>query len=181
MCTKRTLTVFLTLAAALGAYAQEAVTERIAGRELTDVQHEEQRIPLPVDPQSADSLVEVWTLDINTYVDTLRTITRHEGTSQTCDSATRKGHYVEIHAGAGIGNVGYGWLSKDLTHATATGNQKAGISGVVQLQYAYFFHPSVGIGIGAWLANYTSQGQLSGDFVFPGQWDSDEKNGISEQ
>jgi len=182
MCTKKTLITLIAFGVALGMYAQETATERIAGRELTEVQHEEQRISLPVDPLSEDSLVEVWTLDINTYIDTLRTITQRERTAEVAgDSASRKGHYVEIHAGAGIGNVGYGFLNKNLTHTSATGSEKAGFSGVVQLQYAYFFHKNVGVGVGAWLANYTSEGQLSGDFVFPGQWDSDVKNGISEQ
>lgn len=170
MCCKRTIIALLILGVTVGLQAQEV----LKGHELTEVRHSEQRHTLPGDIHSVDSLVEVRMLDVRTYVDTIRKVEPHEYTfTQPADSMCRRGHYVEIHAGAGIGNVGYGLLRKDLTHATATGHEQAGISGVVQLQYAYFFVPFVGIGIGAWLDNYTSHGYLQGDFVYPDQWDSD--------
>lgn len=181
MYSKRTLIALVALGVTVGIHAQDIRSERLAGRELTEVQHSEQRVTLPIDPQSPDSLVEVRMLEVQTYMDTLRSVVlREHPVSLPIDSSERKGHYVEFHLGAGLGNVGYGWLSKDLVHATASGHEQAGISGVVQLQYAYFFHKNVGIGIGAWLANYTSHGYLQGDFVFPDQWDSDDQDGKAQ-
>ena len=173
MCTKRTLIILSAIAISRCIFAQEVVTERLAGHELLEVRHAEQRVSLPVDPLSVDSLVEVRSLEVNMYNDTLRTITTRQDTVVEEAPASRKGHYVEIHGGAGIGNVGYGFLRKDLqlpdnANMSATGYEQAAVSGVVQLQYAYFFHPNVGIGVGAWLSNYTSHGYLSGDILYPG-------------
>ena len=169
MCTKRTLIALLALGTGLGIYAQDTITERLAGHELTETRRTEQRISLPVDPASADSLVEVWNIDVNTYIDTLRTVTlREESAVLEGDSATRKGHYVEIHAGAGLGNVGYGFYTKPLIVPNGSGQEHAALSAVVQLQYAYFFHKNVGIGVGAWLANYSSHSLLQGEWVFAG-------------
>ena len=173
MCTKRTLIILSAIAISRCIFAQEVVTERLAGHELLEVRHAEQRVSLPVDPLSVDSLVEVRSLEVNMYNDTLRTITTRQDTVVEETPASRKGHYVEIHGGAGIGNVGYGFLRKDLqfpdnANTSATGHEQAAVSGVVQLQYAYFFHPNVGIGVGAWLSNYTSHGYLSGDILYPG-------------
>lgn len=169
MCTKRFVIALLAIGTGIGVYAQEIVTERLAGHELTETHHTEQRISLPVDPASADSLVEVWNIDVNTYIDTLRTITqRKDSAVQECDSVTRKGHYVEIHAGAGLGNVGYGFYTKPLIVPNGEGREHAALSTVVQLQYAYFFHKNVGIGVGAWLANYSSHSLLQGEWVFAG-------------
>ena len=168
MCTKRTSIIVPALCVALGMAAQDVFTERVAGHELIEVRHSEQRISLPIDPLSTDSLVEVRSLEVNTYTDTLRTVTMRMDSVTRTDSLPRKGHYVEIHGGIGLGNVGYGFLSKDLVLSSATGHEQASVSGVVQLQYAYFFHPNVGIGVGAWLSNYTSHGYLSGEFVYEG-------------
>ncbi|MBQ7531516.1 MAG: OmpA family protein [Paludibacteraceae bacterium] len=178
MCCKRIIVAMLALGAAIGIRAQEV----LAGHELTEVRHSERRITLPGDVSSTDSLVEVHMLDVNTYVDTMRTVRQTERQfTQAPDSMCRRGHYVQIHAGAGYGNVGYGLLRKDLTHPTATGYETGGISAAVQLQYAYFFVPYVGIGIGLWLSEYTSHGYLQGDFVYPGQWDSDvDPSGVSK-
>ena len=185
MCTKRTLFTLFALMAAWTVSAQEAVTERFAGHELLEVRHAEQRISLPLDTLTLDSLVEVRSLEVRTFIDTLRTISpREEVTLIPGDSSNRKGHYVEVHLGAGLGNVGYGFLSKDMNfpdyfpEPKPKGSEKAALSAVVQLQYAYFFHRNVGIGVGAWLSNYTSHGHLSGDFVFSGTdiIDSDGEN-----
>ena len=182
MYSKRTLFALIALGAAITIYAQDVQLDRRPGREQTAVKRSEQRITLSVDPNSTDSIVQVRSLEVRTFIDTLRSVAPHEHqVTLKPDSTQRKGHYVEFHLGAGLGNAGYGLLSKDLVHATAKGHEQAAISGVVQLQYAYFFHKNVGIGIGAWLANYTSDGYLQGDFVFPNQWDSDIKNGTSEQ
>lgn len=128
---------------------------------------------------TTDSLVTVRTLEVRTVTDTLRQATQREQTVEVTDSATRKGNYVEFHLGGGLGNAGYGLLRKDLTDPSATGHEQAAFSAALQLQYAHFFHPNVGIGIGAWLANYTSYGSLSGDFVFQKQYDSDDLGGTA--
>ena len=170
MCTKRTLLSVFAFVVAIGSHAQEARTERFAGQQPTDVQHAVYRYEMPVEDGSLDSLVNVRSLEVRTFVDTLRTITQREDVTVTPgDSANRKGHYVEIHAGAGIGNVGYGFLNKPYVLPNGEGSEKAALSAVVQLQYAYFFHKNVGIGVGAWLANYSSQGFLDGvEWVFKG-------------
>lgn len=160
---------------ALCATAQELRTERISGQEPTDIRHCETSQGIE-SSGSADSLIEVRNIEIRTYVDTLRTITMRTDTIRQTEEINpndRRGNYVELHAGAGIGSVtglgskNHNFLSRDLYWGNASATNKAGVSGVAQLQYVCFFHPSVGIGIGAWLANYTSYGTLAGDFVFP--------------
>ena len=137
MCTNRTIIALSVFSLALGAYAQP-VCERLAGTEQTEVQHTELRHSLPVDPESMDSLVEVRMLEVRTYMDTIRSIEQREyDIIVPPDSSDRRGHYVQFHVGAGIGNTGYGWLSKDYVLPQAKGGQKAALSGVVQLQYAY--------------------------------------------
>jgi len=145
----------------------QPVSEHLTGTEQTEWQHYELRQTLPANPASRDSLVEVRILDVRTYMDTIRTIEqREESLVIPADSSDRRGHYLQAHIGAAIGNVGYGGLKKD--YVGTQGNQQAALSGAVQLQYAYFFHRNVGIGIGAWLSNYTSYGNLSGEQVFNG-------------
>ena len=169
MYIKRTLISILALGVTIGSHAQEVQTQRFAGQQPTDVQHAVYRYSMPVDAESTDSLVNVRSLEVRTFMDTLRTITQREEVTVTPgDSANRKGHYVEIHAGAGLGNVGYGLPSKPLNVPNGSGREKAALSAVVQLQYAYFFHKNVGIGVGAWFANYSSHGLLDGEWVFKG-------------
>ncbi|MBO6074944.1 MAG: OmpA family protein [Paludibacteraceae bacterium] len=175
MYIKRIIFSALALGVALGSHAQEVRTERFAGQQPTDVQQSVYRYEMPVEDGSSDSLVNVRSLEVRTYIDTLRTVTLREDVTVTPgDSAYRIGHYVEVHLGAGIGNVGYGFLRKDLNfsnfaNSTAAGDEHAGLSGAVQIQYAYFFHKNVGIGVGAWLSNYTSHGHISGELVFGGE------------
>ena len=150
-----------------GSVQAQPVSERLTGTKQTELQHIELRQTRPIDPASKDSIVEVRILDVRTYMDTIRTIRqREESILIPADSSERRGHYVQAHVGAAIGNVGYGGLRKGFV--LAQGSQQAALSGVVQLQYAYFFHRSVGIGIGAWLSNYSSYGNLSGEQVFYG-------------
>ena len=73
MCTKRTLIILSAIAISRCIFAQEVVTDRLAGHELLEVRHAEQRVSLPDDPLSVDSLVEVRSLEVNMYNDTLRT------------------------------------------------------------------------------------------------------------
>lgn len=180
MYIKRTLIAFAALSAAIGCYSQGQNAERVSGHEMTEVQYVEQRVSLPSDTLSVDSLVEVRQLELRTYIDTLRKVVVREDTVIVPgDSANRKGHYVEVHLGAGLGNVGYGLPSKSLNVPNGEGSEQPTLSGVVQLQYAYFFHKNVGVGVGAWLANYSSHSLLHGDFVFPDQLDDDDKGGTA--
>lgn len=169
MCTKRIVFSLFVLLAAWAVSAQETVTDRIAGHELTEVRHAEQRISLPIDTLSMDSLVEVRSLEVRTFIDTLRTVTsREEVILIPGDSANRKGHYIEAHLGAGLGNVGYGFVNKPLIVPNGNGIEHVALSAVMQLQYAYFFHQNVGVGVGAWLSTYGSHSLLQGEWVFTG-------------
>jgi len=144
----------------------QPVSERVAGTEQTGMQHIELRQTLSADPGSKDSLVEVRILDVRTYMDTIRAIEqRGDNITIPADPGERRGHYVQTHVGAAIGSVGNGGLKRDYVLPEVQSSQQAALSGVVQLQYAYFFHRNVGIGIGAWLSNYTSYGNLSGEYV----------------
>ena len=179
MFTNRTLTVTLTLAMTLMAMAQAPRTERLPGQEPTDIRYSENRRGIAT-TGSTDSLIEIRNLEIRTYVDTLRIISMHTDTIDRTaqqDPNDRRGHYVELHVGGGIGSVtglgtkqhtfiGRDILSKD-QNGRAEATEKGGLSGMAQLQYVCFFHPSVGVGIGAWLANYTSYGTINGSFVYP--------------
>ena len=82
------------------------------------------------------------------------------------DSTDRRGHYIQAYLGGAYGSLGY-----DLS---GTGNRVHGsLSGIVQLQYAYFFHPHWGIGAGLWLTNYTSYAHWAGQYTWTDQTDSD--------
>ena len=82
------------------------------------------------------------------------------------DSSDLRGHYIEAHVGLGYGSLGY---KLDNPNSSVTGS----FSGLIQLQYAYFFHPNWGIGAGVWFTNYTSQAHWGGDFTWKGQTDTD--------
>ena len=157
--------------------AQERIV--VPGQELLEVQFVEHRTTIETDPTKIDSLVHVRTLEMRTYGDTVHTVTAQEKqVPLPIDSAARRGHYVEFHLGAGLGSTGYGLFALkqpvgDMKTKGYEGYEQAALSGVVQLQYAYFFHKNVGIGIGAWLAEYTSYGHLDGKFVYPNQLDDD--------
>ena len=183
MFTNRTLIVILTLAASLPALAQRSRTERLAGQEPTEVRHSETRRGIET-TGTADSLIEINDLEIRTFVDTLRIIAlRTDTIDQTAaqDPNDRRGNYVELHAGGGLGSVtgweyvsipmfgynGKDFFKKNLPVYELHAQQSAGVSGVAQLQYVCFFHPSVGIGIGGWLASYTSYGTIRGNYVYP--------------
>ena len=95
------------------------------------------------------------------------------------DSSDRRGHYIQAHVGLGYGSLGYNLSSSAMP--TATGRQEDpwtfGINGsfsaLLQLQYAYFFHPNWGIGAGLWLTNYTSHATLGGQHTWYDQTDTD--------
>lgn len=82
------------------------------------------------------------------------------------DSLDRRGHYVEAHVGLGYGSLGY---SLDGTDNRVDGS----FSGLLQLQYAYFFHQNWGIGAGLWFTNYTSHARIGGAYTWLDQTDTD--------
>ena len=136
----------------------------------------EERIPLKDTPalkKTPDSLVRVIATRIDYYTDTLTAIAfvpdsiakQREEIIRT-DSTDRRGHYIEVHIGAGYGSLGY---SLNEANSRTTGS----FSGLLQLQYAYFFHRNVGIGVGAWFTNYVTNAQLGGTYTWLDQIDSD--------
>lgn len=120
-----------------------------------------------------DSLVRVESTTIHYYTDTLTLIALSPDSTLKerdevipVDSLDRRGHYLEFHLGASYGSLGYGF--------TDTQNTLDGfVSGLVQLQYAYFFHQNVGIGIGAWFTNATSTAHLGGTYTWDDEIDTD--------
>lgn len=118
-------------------------------------------------------------VEIITHIDTTYTTrevtdTIHETVSVT-DSLDRRGHYVQFYLGGGYGSLGYGLAPIGTINGKVSGAPAA----MVQLQYAYFFHKNVGIGVGLWFENNTSVVSLNGEKVFADMWDSDDLNGTA--
>lgn len=82
------------------------------------------------------------------------------------DSTSRRGHYVQAHIGLGYGSLGYS-LEGAENHVNGS------FSALLQLQYAYFFHPHWGIGAGLWFTNYTSFAHIGGNYSWSDQIDTD--------
>lgn len=142
--------------------------------ERTEVR--EQRFATEDTPElkkTPDSLVRVEITTIQYFTDTLTRIAftpdstaqQREEITKT-DSTNRRGHYIEAYVGASYGSLGYGF---------SDGKNKANgfVSPIIQLQYAYFFHPNVGVGIGAWFTTNTSFAHLGGTYEWEDQIDTD--------
>ena len=125
---------------------------------------------------SGDTLVRTSSSEISHYVDTVTYITERLDSTLVnrldtlpVDSQDRRGHYIEAHVGLGYGTMGY-----DLEKVgDVDGHVNGSFSSLLQLQYAYFFHKNVGIGIGLWLSNYTSHAHLEGNKEWENRVDSD--------
>ncbi|MBQ7631575.1 MAG: OmpA family protein [Paludibacteraceae bacterium] len=112
-------------------------------------------------------------VDLRQYTDTLMhvlespdSIAQQRIDTLRPDSSDRRGHYIEAHVGLGYGSLGYS--------LSGNGNRVNGsFSGVLQLQYAYFFHPNWGVGAGLWFTNYISYAHLAGSYQWLDQTDSD--------
>lgn len=123
--------------------------------------------------KTPDSLTRVVVTTIHYYTDTLTRIAstrdsigqQREEITPT-DSTDRRGHYLEAYVGASYGSLGYNFKD-DQNRANGF------ISPLVQLQYAYFFHPNVGVGIGAWFTTNTSFAHLGGTYTWDDQEDTD--------
>ena len=82
------------------------------------------------------------------------------------DSTDRRGHYIQAHIGLGYGSLGY--------QLTGADNRVNGsFSALLQLQYAYYFHPNWGVGVGLWFTNYTSFAHIGGAYQWKDQTDTD--------
>lgn len=150
-----------------------------ASAEVESSQVSEQRVdvaPMPVGEDRTDSLVSVRIRTVNLHRDTLTTIiSTADSTAREvediipADSADRRGHYLDAYIGLGGGSLGYKLKNSD----SHTGTLDGGFSALLQLQYAYYFHPNWGVTAGLWFTNYTSHATLKGDFYWNDQVDSD--------
>lgn len=82
------------------------------------------------------------------------------------DSSDRRGHYIEAHLGLGYGSLGYSLNG-------AANSTHGSFSALMQLQYAYFFHPNWGVGAGVWFTDYTTVARIGGTYRWPDQTDTD--------
>ena len=82
------------------------------------------------------------------------------------DSLDRRGNYIEAHVGVSYGALGYSF-------ADSLNTVNGFVSPLIQLQYAYFFHQNVGIGIGAWFTATRSDAHLRGTYTWDDQEDTD--------
>ena len=127
-----------------------------------------------------DSLVTNREVEVRTIIDTVLAVTPREQQVpdyNSVDSTGRRGHHVQFQVGGGLGSI-YGFLRGGLTGVEDPSHEQAGVSALIQLQYAYYFHPHWGIGLGLWMTNYTSHGYLEGNYSFsgPGVVDTDGEN-----
>lgn len=123
--------------------------------------------------KTPDSLTRVEVQTIRFYTDTITEIAytpdsvlKQREEIIRVDSTNRRGHYIEAHVGVSYGALGYSFEDEQ---NSATGF----VSPLIQLQYAYFFHPNVGFGIGAWFTTNTSDAHLGGTYEWTDQEDTD--------
>ena len=116
---------------------------------------------------------------ISHYTDTLiSVVSSPDSTAQQreeviyADSTDRKGHYIQAYAGFGGGGTGY-HLNTPANHSGEVSSVNGSFSALLQIQYAYFFHPNWGVGAGLWFTNYTSHAHLRGNYLWADQTDTD--------
>lgn len=115
--------------------------------------------------QYIDSIITTIHTKIEKRIDTVYTVIKEvkkEEIPNVLNSRKRKntraGHYVQAYLGAAYGGLDYKF---DLGHTHGS------LSGLAQLNYAYFFTPAWGVSVGVDFANYTSYA-LSNDMI---SWD----------
>ena len=142
--------------------------------ERTEVR--EQRFATEDTPElkkTPDSLVRVEISTIHYFTDTLTSIVftpdsvaqQREEITKT-DSTDRRGHYIEAYVGASYGSLGYNFTD-------GQSRVNGFVSPLLQIQYAYFFHPNVGVGAGLWFTTNTSRAHLGGTYTWEDQEDTD--------
>ena len=130
-------------------------------------------VQMPLWAQNDTIIRQINDTSFRQVVDTVTKVTavedsilQHRDEVVYADSTDRRGHYIEAHVGLGYGSLGY--------TLNGTDNRVDGsFSGLLQLQYAYFFHQNWGVGIGAWFTNYTSFAHLGGIYQWYDQTDTD--------
>lgn len=108
---------------------------------------------------------------------TCKTVTKEEVvkgdtekiTSQKKQQETYKGHHLWASIGGGYADLGY----KLREGNNLVGKEHGSLGGIVQLQYAYFFHEHWGVSAGVGFSHYTAYGTLNHQKRFAGQTDSD--------
>lgn len=117
-----------------------------------------------------DSIVATTRTRIEHHIDTVLNITTEILTREKQQPAkkpkkeTRKGHYVQGYIGAGYGGIDY---------RLTDGKNIGFVSGLAQINYAYFFRPEWGLGVGLDFANHTASGVSNALLTWQGVTDSD--------
>ena len=119
---------------------------------------------------------------VRTYEDTTfsvkcRTVTqRIEPEPVEPPAPTSKGHYVQAMLGVGYGSMGYsltGDRSNGLLPEGKIGKNKGDLQGLLQVQYAYYFHENWGVNVGLGFSGYGSHAELNTTARWNKQGDSD--------
>lgn len=102
---------------------------------------------------------------VTLYTDTIDSIfckkqtIRHEPEAPKQPEPTAKGHYIQAMLGAGYGSMGYSL--RDPLSDDKTGSNMGDFTGLLQLQYAYYFHENWGFNVGLAFSGYGSYGVLN--------------------
>ena len=110
-----------------------------------------------------DTAYRDWTETIPVYTSVPDSAKRIDSVLVEPDT-TARGHYIQAYVGLGYGSLG---------HKMDQGSVNGTVSGLVQIQYAYFFHENWGIGAGLRFANYGATTKLTGDRHWWGVKDTD--------
>lgn len=106
-----------------------------------------------------DSLKTVRIWQDTTFSVVCKTITKELPQAQMqAPEPTSKGHYVQAFLGGGYSRVGY---------QIEGGKDKGGFGGLLQAQYAFYFHENWGVTAGLGFELYNSKGVVDHTFEFP--------------
>ncbi len=101
---------------------------------------------------------------VKTYQDTTFSVRCHTQTRRldsvvVVESApTRKGHYAQALLGLGYGSMGYSLRD---AAGEKVGKNMGDLNGLLQVQYAYYFHENWGVTVGVGFVGYGSYGVLN--------------------
>ena len=113
-----------------------------------------------------DTVIRTVTDTVVSTVEVPDSVAKQREVVIAADSTDRRGHYIQAHVGLGYGSLGYKLEGPD-------NRVNGSFSGLVQLQYAYFFHPNWGVGAGLWFTNYVSYAHIGGRYHWQDQTDTD--------
>ena len=109
-----------------------------------------------------DTVIRTVTDTVVSTVEVPDSVAKQREVVIAADSTDRRGHYIQAHVGLGYGSLGYKLEGPD--------NRVHGsFSALLQLQYAYFFHPNWGVGAGLWFTNYVSYAHIGGRYHWQDQ------------